>query len=212
MNRRYFFGSMALGTAAFTVRGAFAEELTRTPRQTEGPFYPNKLPLDTDNDLLIINDSITPAVGEITHLSGRCSTPRAIPCGMPSWKSGSATTTDVYLHTAPATRQAGQELPGLRPVHHRIDWRVLLPNNQAGSLPRPYPHIHFKIKQAGKELLTTQCYVKGHAGNAKDAIYRSLRDAKARDSITVDFVKLKDSKIGELEAKFDLVLGVTPEE
>src|SRR5882672_4491048 len=51
--------------------GAFAEELTRTPQQTEGPFYPVKLPLDTDNDLLIINDSITPAVGDVTHLSGR---------------------------------------------------------------------------------------------------------------------------------------------
>ena len=37
----------------------------------EGPFYPDKLPLDTDNDLIIINDAITPAVGEITHLTGR---------------------------------------------------------------------------------------------------------------------------------------------
>jgi len=32
-----------------TPRGLFAEELFRTPRQTEGPFYPNQLPLDTDN-------------------------------------------------------------------------------------------------------------------------------------------------------------------
>src|ERR1700738_1787478 len=64
-------GGLALGTAAFFVRGAFAEELARTPRLTEGPFYPDKLPLDTDNDLLIINDSIPPAVGEITHLSGK---------------------------------------------------------------------------------------------------------------------------------------------
>jgi protocatechuate 3,4-dioxygenase, beta subunit len=37
----------------------------------EGPFYPDRLPLDTDNDLIIINNSLTPAVGEITHLSGR---------------------------------------------------------------------------------------------------------------------------------------------
>ena len=43
----------------------------RRPPTFEGPFFPNKLPLDTDNDLLIINDAITPAVGEITHLSGR---------------------------------------------------------------------------------------------------------------------------------------------
>src|SRR5438874_13767232 len=69
--RRAFLSSLALGAAAFTVRGAFAEELVRTPSQTEGPFYPDKLPLDTDNDLIIVNDSLTPAVGEITHLSGR---------------------------------------------------------------------------------------------------------------------------------------------
>ena len=40
-----------------------AEELTRTAKQAEGPFYPDKLPLDTDNDLIIVNDAITPAVG-----------------------------------------------------------------------------------------------------------------------------------------------------
>src|SRR5438105_11730500 len=69
--RRRFIRNTALAAAFFTVRGAFAEELVRTPEQTEGPFYPDHLPLDTDNDLIVINNSITPAVGEITHLSGR---------------------------------------------------------------------------------------------------------------------------------------------
>jgi len=32
-----------------------------------------------------------------------------------------------------------------------------------------------------------------------------------RKSVTVDFTPIQDSKIGELAAKFDLVLGVTPE-
>ena len=64
LTRRGFFrGGIALGAVAFTTPGLFAEELLRTPSLTEGPFYPDKLPLDTDNDLLIINDSITPAVG-----------------------------------------------------------------------------------------------------------------------------------------------------
>ncbi len=72
-SRREFLSTstLALGVTAFSARGAFSEELTRTPTTNEGPFYPTKLPLDTDNDLLIINDAITPAVGEITHLSGR---------------------------------------------------------------------------------------------------------------------------------------------
>ncbi|MCZ6479984.1 MAG: intradiol ring-cleavage dioxygenase, partial [candidate division NC10 bacterium] len=69
--RRGFLGRLAVGAVAFSMPGAFAEALVRTPRQTEGPFYPNRLPLDTDNDLLVINDAITPAVGEITHLSGK---------------------------------------------------------------------------------------------------------------------------------------------
>jgi len=51
---------MAMGASLWTVPGLFAEELVKTPRQTEGPFYPDKLPLDTDNDLLIVNDKITP--------------------------------------------------------------------------------------------------------------------------------------------------------
>ena len=72
IGRRRFLKQTALGTTAFwTVSGAFAEALTLTPRQTEGPLYPDHLPLDTDNDLLRINDSITPAVGEVTHLSGK---------------------------------------------------------------------------------------------------------------------------------------------
>ena len=63
-SRRIFIGSAAvgaLGTASLFVPGVFAEKLMQTPSQTEGPFYPDKMPLDTDNDLLIINDHITPA-------------------------------------------------------------------------------------------------------------------------------------------------------
>ena len=69
--RRAFLQRALMGSAAlFTVQGAFAEALILTPRQTEGPYYPDKMPLDTDNDLLIVGDGITPAVGEVTHLHG----------------------------------------------------------------------------------------------------------------------------------------------
>src|SRR5579862_9585519 len=64
-------GGLTLGAAAWFTPGVFAEELARTPSMTEGPFYPDRLPLDTDNDLVIVNNSITPAVGTITHLTGR---------------------------------------------------------------------------------------------------------------------------------------------
>src|SRR3954463_7806531 len=70
-SRREFLSTLTFGAAAFTASGAFAEELVKTPRQTEGPFYPDKLPLDTDNDLIIINDSTSPAVGDVTYLTGK---------------------------------------------------------------------------------------------------------------------------------------------
>jgi protocatechuate 3,4-dioxygenase beta subunit len=54
-HRREFLRRTVLGSAAlFTVSGAFAEALTITPPMTEGPFYPDKLPLDTDNDLVVL--------------------------------------------------------------------------------------------------------------------------------------------------------------
>src|SRR5206468_4032476 len=77
ITRRRILAGMTVGAASLsvpgflTIPGLFAEELMLTPRQTEGPFYPDHLPLDTDNDLIIVHDAITPAVGEITHLSGR---------------------------------------------------------------------------------------------------------------------------------------------
>ena len=57
-SRRLFLGT--LSTAFFTTRGLFAEQLLRTPELTEGPFYPDKLPLDTDNDLIIMKDHAHP--------------------------------------------------------------------------------------------------------------------------------------------------------
>src|SRR5689334_14680993 len=70
-SRRRLLQSLALASAGFWTRGAFAEALTLTPRQTEGPFYPDKLPLDQDNDLIRVTDHVTPAVGTITNIAGR---------------------------------------------------------------------------------------------------------------------------------------------
>src|SRR5207302_1542244 len=98
-NRRNFLGTLGFGAAALLARGAFAEELVRTPRQTEGPFYPDHLPLDTDNDLIIVNDALTPAVGEITHLSGRLLDAKGNPlrnCLIEIWQVDSK---GAYIHT-----------------------------------------------------------------------------------------------------------------
>src|SRR5690242_12403147 len=106
-SRRVFLRTFALGAAAFTTPGLFAEELARvrTPAQTEGPFYPNKLPLDTDNDLLVLNDSITPAVGEITHLTGRILDAKGEPVRNAAVEIWQCDSKGVYLHTADSGRR-----------------------------------------------------------------------------------------------------------
>lgn len=211
--RRAFLSTLALGAAAFHVRGAFAEELVRTPPQTEGPFYPDKLPLDTDNDLLIVNDSITPAVGEITHLSGRILDAKGEPVRNALVEIWQVDAKGIYLHTEDSGKRErdknfqgfGRFLTGSSGEYY---FRTIKPVPYG---PRT-PHIHFKIKKGKDELLTTQCYVKGAATNDRDGVFRGIRDAKARESVLVAFAPLKGSRIGELTARFDVVLGVTPKE
>ena len=202
--RRLFLGALALGGAAFTVRGAFAEELTRTPAQTEGPFYPNKLPLDTDNDLLIINDSITPAVGEITHFSGKILDARGNPIKNACVEIWQCDGKGVYLHTAdsgPKEKQRDKNFQGfgrfLTASSGEYYFRTIKPVAYPG---RPAPHIHFKIKKGGKELLVTQCYVKGEKSNDKDFIYKDIRDDKQRPqyrgrrSVVIVYAIIADEK------------------
>jgi protocatechuate 3,4-dioxygenase beta subunit len=63
----------------------------------------------------------------------------------------------------------------------------------------------------GRDKFTTQCYIKGHPGNANDFVLKAISDAKARESVMVDFAAIPSSRIGELGAKFDIVLGYTVE-
>jgi protocatechuate 3,4-dioxygenase beta subunit len=81
--------------------------------------------------------------------------------------------------------------------------------------PVPYPgrtpHIHFAVTSRGRERLTTQLYVRGEPRNERDGILRSIRDPRQRDSVVVPFAPLAQSRAGELAARFDIVLGVTPQ-
>src|SRR5207249_2881502 len=82
--------------------------------------------------------------------------------------------------------------------------------------PVPYtgrtPHIHVKVKKGERELLTTQIFVNDHPQNRGDMVLRGIRDLVDRELVLVDFKPIKESKIGELSAKFDIVIGHTPQE
>ncbi len=214
--RGFLRGSLALGTMAFTAPGLFAEQLMRTPSLTEGPFYPDRLPLDTDNDLLIINDHVTPAVGEITHLSGKVLDAAGSPLRNAVIEIWQCDAHAVYIHSGDSSsksKQQDQNFQGfgrfLTGSSGEYYFRTIKPVPYPG---RPAPHIHFKVKKGSQELLTSQIFVNGHPGNQRDGVFRGLRDLVDREFVMVDFKPIKESKIGELAARFDIVLGRTPDE
>jgi protocatechuate 3,4-dioxygenase beta subunit len=212
--RRWFLRSSVAATAAmfFLTPGAFAEELVKTPRQTEGPFYPDKLPLDTDNDLLVINDGITPAVGEVTWLSGRILDANGNPMRNALVEIWQVDRKGAYLHTGSANRtERDSNFQGFGRFHTGSTGEYLFRTIKPVAYPGRTPHIHFAVKTKGRDKFTTQCYVKGEPRNEKDGVLRGIRDPKARESVIVPFEPLRDSKIGELAARFDIVLGFTPE-
>jgi len=217
-DRRLFLGTLAAGAAYFTTRGLFAEQLALapTPDRTEGPFYPDRLPLDTDNDLIIVNDAVTPAVGEITHLTGRVLDRSGSPIRDASIEIWQCDANQVYLHTADSGGKKDQQDKNFQGFGRFTTgstgayyFRTIKPVPYPG---RPAPHIHVKVKKGDRELLTTQINIAGHPGNAVDGVVNGGIGLFDRELLMTEFKPVPGSKIGELAANFDIVLGRTPDE
>lgn len=212
-SRRRFLGHTAFAAAAFAGSSAFADELLRTAMVGEGPFYPDKMPLDTDNDLLIINDSTTPALGTVTHLTGRVLSPAGEPIRNAFVEIWQCDQNGSYIHTDSSNKDRedvnfqgyGRFLTDSKGQYY---FRTIKPVPYPGRTP----HIHFGVSRNGHRVFTTQMLVKGEPQNERDGLFRQIRDQATRDTILVDFKPIEDSKIGAVAANFDIVLGRTAEE
>lgn len=202
--------------SSFWQPGAFAQTLQDTANRlptaalTEGPFYPDRLPLDTDNDLLVINDSITPGVGEVTYLSGQVFTKTGAPIRNALVEIWQVDAMGVYLHS----RSSGS---GKRDNHFQGYGRFL--TDSAGryffrtvkpiTYPGRTPHIHVAVSRNGHRVLTTQLLIDGNPQNEKDGVFRRLKTAAERKTVLAKFKKIADSQTTQWTTNFDLVLGVT---
>ena len=215
--RRRFLASLTVGaTAALGARGAFAQALA-TAITGDGPYYPDRLPLDTDNDLLILNDGLTRAVGEIAHFSGRLFAASGAPVRNAFIEIWQSDVNGSYIHTE--GRNDGKidaNFQGygrfLTDSEGRYYFRTIKPVPYTLQGQFRAPHIHVAVSKAGKRIMATQALVRGHEANAGDLITQRIKDPKLLDTLMVDYKPLPGSTLGELTANFDIRLGTTAQE
>ena len=217
LNRRNFIGA-ASGLLLIQACSSeeLAEKLTLTPRQTAGPFYPDKLPLDTDNDLLIINNSLTNAIGEITQLTGRVLTVNGSPLNNATVEIWQVDNNGIYMHKGdPNFKKKDSNFQSygrfLTNAKGEFFFRTIKPVAYRTGIFRT-PHIHVKVSRKNKTLITSQLYIKDEPLNKKDRIYNSIKDPKARDIVTLDYKSIKENGIQQFKAHVDLVVGFTPQD
>lgn len=171
-----------------------------TPGQTEGPFYPLELPADSDFDLL--------QSGALAYTRGQ-----------PSWVEG--TVTDLQGKPVAGAQVEIWQCDEAGHYHHPRDggradkafqgfgkavvgadgqyrFRTIRPAAYTGRTP----HIHVKVRLGTRQLLTTQLYVQGDPGNARDSIWRNLRDDADRAAVTVPFTPSAEG----LRARFPIIV------
>jgi hypothetical protein len=81
---------------------------------------------------------------------------------------------------------------------------------KAGLYPGRTRHIHFKVKVAGMQDLTSQLYFLDEPQNSSDGILNGIRNMQQRNSVIVPFVPVEGSTFSALAARFDIVLSNIP--
>jgi protocatechuate 3,4-dioxygenase beta subunit len=182
------------------VRAQPAAARVATPAQTEGPFYPVTLPRDSDGDLLR-NGTLDYRRGQPAWLEGSVSDLDGRPLAgavVEIWQCDEA---GHYHHPGDGGR-ADAAFQGFGKVtadaSGRYRFRTIRPVAYSGRTP----HIHVKVKNGARELLTTQLYVAGDPGNARDGLWSRMSES-ARAALTVPFERAEDG----WRARFPIVVA-----
>jgi protocatechuate 3,4-dioxygenase beta subunit len=226
-SRRRFLRQLAAGGAFYSVSGLFAEALTLTPQQTQGPFYPlaKNIPLDKDNDLVTLDDHATPAMGLVTYVSGRILDSKGAPIRdtlVELWHTD-ATGHYIFSQNAPRNPDADPNFAGFGQFLTGSDGAYKFRTIKAGLYRGRTRHYHFGVTIPGqKTRFTTQLYWNEvphdeHGNvwsttNENDGVLRGVRDPELRAAIIRDFTPISGGAAGEQETTFDIVLGLTPVE
>ena len=203
--RRILSGGLTAGGSFALTPGLWASSLLRTPTQTLGPFYPTRIPLDADNDLVRVAAHTRPAEGEVVHLFGRVLdvSGQALPgAQVEIWQCDAA---GFYHHPRDRGERADPNFQGYGRMRADDEGRYRFRTIMPVPYPGRTPHIHFQVTAADGRRLVTQMYIKDHPLNADDFIYRRLRE-DLRPLVEVAFEPAPSIEPGSAAGTFDLVL------
>jgi protocatechuate 3,4-dioxygenase, beta subunit len=162
-------------------------KLVPTPMQSEGPFYPVEIPADADHDLLV-NGARTYTVADRTRLGGSVVDLDGKPLKGAVVEIWQCDEKGHYHHPGDGGR-ADPAFQGFGRAAVDAQGRYAFVTMKPARYSGRTPHIHVKVKLGSRELLTTQLYVEGDPGNARDGLWRNLRTPEARAAITRPFTR-----------------------
>lgn len=200
--RRVIAGGLAL--AAIPVQAAAA--LLPTPRQSEGPFYPPSLPLDSDNDLVRVIGRDRPAAGVVTHVFGRLLDQAGRPVTGARVEIWQCDAFGRYHHPRDRGGGADPNFQGFGRMAVDGDGAFRFRTIKPVPYPGRTPHIHFAVAGPGIERLTTQMYIAGEPLNARDGLLNAVRDETARQRLIVSLRAAPEFEDGALAGRFDIIL------
>ena len=191
---------LLLGIIALPITG-LANATTRTPRASEGPFYPSPGMRfdDIDNDLVKISSRIEQAGGEIVQLKGRVLNRDGKPVESARVEIWQCDANGRYLHRGDsgwssrdiAFQGFGHDITN---ADGKFTFRTIKPVPYTSRTP----HIHLKVLLAGKEQLTTQLYLSDHPDNERDWLYQRIPQQQ-RELVTMHFKKSDRDPLAEVE-------------
>ncbi len=154
-----FITMLLLAFCCFPTVAQALERFAKTPADYEGPFYPQSIREDEDNDLIHVAGRSNPAQGDILNLFGVVLNTRGEPqknLVIEIWQTDPK---GRYYHPGSSTseeRDLDFQYWGKTRVNAdgSFFFKTLVP---AAYQPRP-AHIHYKVWRNGRVLLTSQIY------------------------------------------------------
>jgi protocatechuate 3,4-dioxygenase beta subunit len=176
MNRRIFLLRTGFAVMApLAATPALADDHPPTPRMTEGPFYPNTFPKDIDADLTRIEGRAGVAQGTILDVSGRVVDRSGAPRAGARVEIWQCDAQGQYHHVGGP--EGDENFQGFGFVNTDAEGRYAFRTIKPVPYPGRTPHIHFTVLEGNRQRLTSQMFIEGEPGNARDGLYRSLGDS-----------------------------------